>query len=215
MRWRPALLLLTTVTLAPGLASGEGIEERLREALRTTTAQLRALESENAAQRSREAELKRRVAELQEEVETLRKGASTPVARRAPAQHQHHHAGGGQRPSKLTDKIASLEASLATCEESVKASAAGQAEDKAKREAETKRLGEEAARLRRELAAAGVRTTRVDQVGRELIQWVSSRGMGAAACEPFTQIRRVELENLVQRYKDILATEAGGKDRGP
>src|SRR5262245_44369263 len=135
MRWTTVLAGLAAATLVPALASGEGIEARLREALRTMTAQLRALESENAALKSREAELKSRVAELQAEVETLRKGAA-PAARQAPA--HHHSSGSGSRLAKSTDRIAALEASLAKCEESLRAGTGGQTEDKAKSEAETR-----------------------------------------------------------------------------
>jgi hypothetical protein len=77
-------------------------------------------------------------------------------------------------------------------------------------------LQAEIAASRKEIAAAQAKNARLYQVGKEIIEWLSSKGVATAlwAREPFLGLKRVELENVAEGYRDRLQEqrlEAGGR----
>ncbi len=203
MRFRSAVLMVCAAALAlrPALASADAAgETRLREALRTATTQLRALEDERGAWQAKEAQ-------LQKELESLRKQASTPPPPRAGDRGAAELSRRLDEKSKAADE---LEASLAQCRAAARDAAdATRAKEEGERTrlaAQMTQLTERAAALETKGAACEARNARMYKVGKDIIDWLSNVGVGAAlaAREPFLGLKRVELENTAQDYQDKL-----------
>jgi len=179
------LLLAALLAAGPAVAQAPG-DARLREALRTATNQVRALEDERAQWQAREATLK---AELEQ---ARRQAASAPKLDRAGLDLQR----------RLAEQRDAATKALAACEAKARdGSDAGQAQ-----EAERTRL-EAALKVASERAAAGeVRNARMYQVAKGVLDWIEQIGWGEAlaAREPLLGLKRVELENLAQDHRDKL-----------
>jgi chromosome segregation ATPase len=184
--------VLAATALSPGAASADGATEaRLREALRTATSQLRALEDERASWQAREAGLKK-------EIETA-----------------HAQLAAAKRPILKTNdrELAELKGRLVEQEEraakQAKALAQCQAGEKdaadaaRSREEERSRLAGDAASLRERIAAAEVKNARLYELGKEIIEWISREGVYEAS-EPILGLKRARLENVAQNYEDKL-----------
>ena len=182
---RRLLLLAALLAAGPAVAQAPG-DARLREALRTATNQVRALEDERAQWQAREATLK---AELEQ---ARRQAASAPKLDRAGLDLQR----------RLAEQRDAATKALAACEAKARdGSDAGQAQ-----EAERTRL-EAALKVASERAAAGeVRNARMYQVAKGVLDWIEQIGWGEAlaAREPLLGLKRVELENLAQDHRDKL-----------
>lgn len=189
---RPLAFGLALLALS-GVARAESpTEARLREALRSAQAQLKALEDERAAARSAEAA-------LQAEVEALRAQAGT--AARVPAE--------ARRLAGLQAKVAELNAEAKARQEAlVRCEAASQQAGEAGRaaEAERARAGAALEQERASAAACQARNARLYRVGKEVLDWLSGLGVAEAlaAREPFLGFKRVELENAAQDFEDRL-----------
>src|SRR5215471_6169145 len=188
MSRRPLLvLLIAAAALGPDLARADAATEaRLRDALRSTTAQLRALEDERQRWQQAEAQLRR-------ELETLH-GLPSPSSAA-----DRNLAAANRRVSEQQAANARLKESLARCQASVPATAAptvGQLT-----EDERKKKDEEIAKLREALSASEARNVQMYRVGKDLIAWLHEIGVGG---EPFFGWKRVQLENAAQQYEDRL-----------
>jgi chromosome segregation ATPase len=196
--WRtllPAFLVLAT--MAPASARPDpATEARLRDALRTATTQLRALEDEKGRWQASEASLKK-------ELDTLR---SRPLPRdggdRKVADLQ-------KRLSEQADLTSRAKAALEQCQ------AASRDADASARalELERTRLAAEATRLQERLTAAESRADRMYRVGNEILDWIDALGPGAVcdAREPLLGLKRVELENASQDFRDKLLGQKSGR----
>lgn len=196
MRPTAALLLAcAAAALRPGAtAADQGTENRLREALRSTTAQLRALEDERAGRAAAEAA-------LQKELEAAR--AEAAAARRAGAARPSRAEGDlKQRLAEQSEAAAKATSALSACEAKVRAGA----ETALGAEGERNRLAAEVTSLGERLAQSRARNERLYQVGKELIDWLSRMGFGdaLAAREPVLGLKRVQLENAAQDFEDRL-----------
>jgi chromosome segregation ATPase len=200
-----ALLAGALAAIGPAAAQGQSpTESRLREALRSTTVQLRTAEDDRARLQASEAALKEEVASLRRELATPRPRSGAASAREV----------GGLR-RELAEANRRLEEQVqvnrAAAESLSKCQVAGQEDARARAQ-----LQAEIAASRKEIAAAQAKNARLYQVGKEIIEWLSSKGVATAlwAREPFLGLKRVELENVAEGYRDRLQEqrlEAGGR----
>jgi chromosome segregation ATPase len=187
MRRPPGLLLLlgTSLALLPVTVRADAATEaKLRDALRSTTGQLRALEDERAAWQAKEAALLK-------EMESLRvqaKASSRPRTSEREVEELK------QRLAEQSEAGAKATRALAQCETArEEAARAG--------EEERRRLAAESSKLAERLAAAEAKNEKIYRVGKELIDWLDREGIGG---EPFLGLRRVALENAAQDHEDKL-----------
>ncbi len=181
----PALLLGVSLAFLPDTARPDAATEaKLRDALRSTTAQLRTLEDERATWQGKEAELKKEMAALQSQA----KGAARPrTSEREVEELRRKLAGQSEESAKGAKALAQCEA---TREDAARAS-----------EQERGKLAAQEAKLAERLAAAEAKNERIYQVGKEILDWLAREGVGG---EPFLGLRRVRLENAAQAYEDLL-----------
>jgi chromosome segregation ATPase len=199
MRARASLLAAAALvaTLAPDPARADAAgETRLRDALRTSMAQLRTLEDEKAQWQSTEAALRK-------ELEAVRKQA--PAADRGDrkaADIRRRLAAGEEAASRLKQSLEKCQADAREAEE------AGRSRDQ-----DHTRLTTEAAALRERLAASEARNARMFQVATAVLDWIDRLGAGAAfaAREPFLGLKRVELENVAQDHRDKVLEQKAGR----
>jgi chromosome segregation ATPase len=167
-------------------------ESRLREALRSTTAQLRAAEDDRARLQASEAALKDELASLKGQLGTARAkaagGRELEALRRQLAEAT-------RRLEEQAQVNRSAADSLSRCQMT------GQEDARARAQ-----LQLEIAASRNETAAARAKNARLYQVGKEIIEWLSSKGIATALWtrEPFLGLKRVELENVAEGYRDRL-----------
>ena len=193
MDHRPLALLLVLVSAAalrPGAARADAATEtKLRDALRAATAQARTLEDDKARLQASEAALRKEVEEL----------------RKRPAQKE----GGDRKAAELQRRIGEqaestsrLKGSLEKCEAASREAVEGARAT----EQERARLATEGTALQARLAAGDARNVRMYQVAREVLDWIDRLGPGEAyeARDPFLGLKRVELENVAQDYRDRL-----------
>jgi len=187
---RHAIAALLVLALLPPRARADASSEaRLREALRTATSQLRALEDEKVVWQAKQAS-------MQKEIDALRAQAS--AASRAGAgskdlrELRQRLAAAGEAAERST-------ASLARCE-GERADAASALEE------ERKKSSAASAELSDRLRASEARSEKLYQVGHSIIDWLSKVGVAGAiaAREPFLGLKRVELENAAQDWDDRL-----------
>jgi hypothetical protein len=193
-RW-VILACLSALPAVVAAQSGGGNEARLRDALRTATNQVRALEDEKARLQASEAELKRKLESVEGQLAAAQKTVVKPT--RCP-----DHRGELQEQVEARAK-ATL--ALRECEARV-----GVAESARAQEAErSKQVGSDVATLEEKLARAYERNARMYAVGKGIIDWLEGVGVASAiaAREPFLGLKRVELENAAQDHLDRLAEQ--------
>jgi hypothetical protein len=180
-----ALLAVVSLALLPrSVRADAATETKLRDALRSTTTQLRALEDERAAWQGREAAMKK-------EVEELRAQPKAPPRNRAVEREL------GDAKSRVAEQArasALLTASLERCE-------AGKADASRASEQERARMAAEAAKLAEGLAQARAKNERMYGVGKEIIDWLEREGIRS---ETLLGLERVKLENAAQDHMDRL-----------
>lgn len=197
MPHRSTVALLAVAALAalgPVGARAQGAtESRLREALRSTTAQLRTAEDERARLQAGEAALKEEVAALRRQVAA---GRQAPRAgAREVGELNGKLADANRRLAEQAEVARTASESLARCQAETQEAARGREKLQASSQA-----------LQERLTAAETRNTRLFQVGKEILDWLSGQGVAAAlwAREPFLGLKRVELENAAEDYRDKL-----------
>jgi chromosome segregation ATPase len=188
------LLLASVALLLPRLGRADGAAEaRLRDALRSATAQVRTLEDEVATSKSKEAA-------LQKEIEALRAQSRVP-----PPSPRHSDREVAELRRQLAEQS---EANRQLIDASVKCAAASRERAEASRACEEERakLAPQVSSCAEQLAKAGEKNERMFRVGKDIIDWLSKVGVGAAiaAREPFLGVKRVELENAAQDWEDAL-----------
>jgi len=189
----PLLLFVFLVLGASNARADAATEAKLRDALRATTTQLRALEDEKARWQRSEAELK---AELQ----ALR--AQPPPSKG----NDRATATLSRRVNELGEANAKLRTSLSRCEAGTTQRAGGTAA--ATSDEERKRLTDQVDGLQQKLAASEEKNLEMYQVSKELLGWLEKVGVGG---EPFFGWKRVQLENVAQEYADRLQDKKVGR----
>jgi len=197
MRPTSVVLLVCIAMACPPARADSAGETRLREALRSTTSQLRSLEDERAKWQVKEGE-------LQKDLEVLRKQLATrPAAAkggdRKVAELDRRLAEQTEATSALKTANGKLTESLAQCENTAR-----DASDTARsKEDERIQLAKQVSSLTERLSAAGTKNARMYNIGKELVDWVSNINVESAV-EPLVGVKRVELENAAQDYEDKL-----------
>ncbi|EIP99271.1 hypothetical protein OpiT1DRAFT_03784 [Opitutaceae bacterium TAV1] len=194
------LAVLVLLVLAPVCAFAQAqpdntMELRLREALRNTTLQLRAAQSESAALQVTQAELEKERDALKKQVAALTRQGEKD---RAAAEKEIT----GLKAIVVTqeEKAGQLSADLAKWKESSeKASLLARDKEQARAALEIR-----VAQLERTVADREARNVALVKVGNEILDRLEKFGLGDAikAREPFIGAKRVEIQNLVQDYSD-------------
>ncbi|EIP99045.1 hypothetical protein OpiT1DRAFT_03548 [Opitutaceae bacterium TAV1] len=194
------LAVLVLLVLAPVCAFAQAqpdntMELRLREALRNTTLQLRAAQSESAALQVTQAELEKERDALKKQVAALTRQGEKD---RAAAEKEIT----GLKAIVVTqeEKAGQLSADLAKWKESSeKASLLAGDKEQARAALEIR-----VAQLERTVADREARNVALVKVGNEILDRLEKFGLGDAikAREPFIGAKRVEIQNLVQDYSD-------------
>lgn len=170
-------------------AADASVETKLREQLRATLLQLRALQNEKATLQAQSTENEEKVRTLTAQVASLTKQAAD--AEKANADQATEIAKYKEALDKW--KVAYQQASdVATA-----------------KEAERAKLSEKSILLDRRVADLQTRNDALFRLGNEILRRYErfSLGDALAAKEPFTGLTRVKLENLVQNYDDKLAEQ--------
>ena len=191
------LLLSVAAAISPARAADAGTAEaKLREALRTTMLQLRTAETERANLQAAKDEADQKGRDLAAKVDALAKQASEDKKNL------------DELNAKISDQDAALarvKADLAKSQEALKQTA-----DLArKKEGERARLAGDNILLQRRVADLETKNMALFKLGSEILARYEKFGLGTAltAREPFTQLTRTKLENLVQDYQDKLGDQ--------
>ena len=192
---------LTIALLASATATAESpTEARLRDALRTSTQQLRALEDERAHWQATEAAQKKEIeslkAELAAQNQKLRSQGASSEAKRQLAEQ-------AEANQKLTESLTQCQTAARETEDANRSKDA-QREQLAAKQAAQVTLATNRAN------ACEEKNGRMYKLSHELVQRCEKWSLGdtlMSPFEPFTGLRRVKLENLSQEFEDKLLDE--------
>jgi chromosome segregation ATPase len=188
MRYGSLSIVVLVAGLLPALAHADSETDRLREALRSATAQTRALEDQRTGLQAKLAEADREKANLKAQVDAAK-------ARAAQVEKEYRQAVQDFN-ARLEERNQTLEKWKDAYEEASTVARTKDAE-RAKFEAESKAY----------LASTKACTTKngaLVKVGRELLDRYANVTIGdmMVAREPVFALRRVEIQNLLQDYRD-------------
>jgi FtsZ-binding cell division protein ZapB len=203
MRRKLAAAICGVLLGMPATAWGESVEDRLREALRHATVDLRAAQDTQAALQAALEEAQKQRDALQQQVAQLTaQAAAAPPAPSAappppPAEMQ-----------QLRDQIAALQKRNAALQDGLahwqsayrQAAALAQSKD-----AESRLCGSSLSTARTTLGACAAKNTRLIAVANDILHLYQTphfRSLVSGSWEPLLGYKRVELENLVQDNTD-------------
>ncbi len=202
--YHPRLLLAALALLLPvGLfaqaaaPAANGVETQLREALRSSTLQLRTAQGELANAQSDREQAKSDLAALQKRLDTLEKqsaadrSAAQTSLSNLTAQLAAKDAENARLAEKLTTALATLDQTRRLADERAQSITVAKT-----RSAEFENANSQLRAQNRELF----------RIGNEVLERYENYGLGRslASREPFTKLTRVRLQNLVQDYSDAL-----------
>ena len=185
------LAMVVLPFLAPASALADAATEaKLRDALRSTTAQLHALEDERAKWKDTETQLR-------QELETLR-------AQPAPKNQDRTVTSLNRRLSEQNTANLKLREALDLCraQNPGKLPAVAAQADAAAADPEKAALTATVKKLNERLVTAESQNASLYQVGKDLIDWMVQ--VGVPSGEPFLGLKRVQLENIAQSYEEKL-----------
>lgn len=187
---RIALFVLTMVigALSSGTAFAQSETDRLRDALRSATAQTRALEDQRTALQAKVAEADRKTAEAKKEVDDLK-------AQLKKADKEHREAV-DEFNQRLAERDETLEKWKTAYEE-----AATVARSK---DAERAKFEGEATAYKASTKSCIAKNTQLVKAGKEMVQRYKDLTIGeiVVSREPMIQQRRVEIQNQLQESTD-------------
>ena len=188
MRYRTICVVLVAAVLGSTVAHAETETDRLREALRSATGQLRALEDQRTAMQAKLAEADREKANLKLQVDSQK-------ARAAQAEKDYRQAVEDFN-ARLDERNQALEKWKGAYEEAATVARTKDAE-RAKFESESKTCTAN-------YKVSTAKNALLTKVGRELMARYEAITIGdmMAAKEPVLALRRVEIQNLLQDYGD-------------
>lgn len=193
-----ASLLFTSFMAAAALGpaparSAESNENRLREALRSASAQVATLEDERARLQAADAAQKKEIESLKTQLATASRKARAP----APSPELT------LKLAEQTEANQKLAADLRQCQ----AAASDASEAARSKEAERAKLAAQAGQLTQRATACEGKNARIYQLTHEVLAQCEKMGFAdtlLAPLEPLTGLRRVKLENLSQDFQDRL-----------
>jgi chromosome segregation ATPase len=180
---------LIALLLSPSLAAAADSDaDRLREALRGAIMQQRTLEDQRAALQARLAEADSEKGRLKSEIAAAKAETKQAEKRQREAVEEFNQ--------RIGERDQTLEKWKAAYEEAADVARAKDAE-RAKFEAK-------AAGLKTSLDGCKAKNAALAKVGRELLDHYEAANFAdlALASEPLSGVRRVEIQNLLQDYKD-------------
>ena len=204
------VLLLAVASASPAFCAAEpanAAEARLREALRNTTLQLRAVENERATLQAAQAESLLKEKALSDKVDALVKQMAADKDSSAKTV-----AGLNTQLEGKETEIGQLKESLAKWKEALEKWKVGYEQASAlaaSKEAERARLAGNVVLLERRVTEDETKNVELFKVAGEILKRYEKFGLGdaLAAREPFIGTTRVKLENLVQEYQDKLLAQ--------
>lgn len=194
------LIVLLSLAAFPAFAQQADMDARLREALKNTTLQLRAAQTEAGEMRLAKELLEQEKAGLEKKVETLVKQG---VADQEAAEQTRTEL--RSVVERQDGKIVSMDNALGKWKSAYE-KAANLAREK---EAERAKLATTGIELQRRVDDAIRKNLEMYKIGSEILKRYDGFGLGTAltAREPFTGLMRVKLQNLVQDYADALTDQ--------
>jgi chromosome segregation ATPase len=188
MRKLTILILVAFAVVFPAAAHAQSETDRLREALRSATVQLRALEDQRGALQAKEVEAERQRDLLQKQIDVYKaqvKGTEQAYQKAVEDFNQ-----------RLADRDDALEKWKAAYED-----AASVARGK---DAERAKFESEATALKASNKSCEAKNMQLAKVGGEMLNKLNSTTLldFFAAREPLIGVKRVELQNLLQDYQD-------------
>jgi len=200
MLFRYSVALLLGAVVAVNAAEVNPAEAKLREGLKNTMLQLRAVQTEKATLEAAKAELEQKNQELATQLETMSKQLAADKE------------GADKRIAELTDRVVARGNEAVQLGQELdkwKASQKEAAALAAKKEGERAKLASEKIVLERKVTDQQSRNAAMFKVGNEILTRFEKFGLGTAivAREPFVGLTRVKLQNLMQDYADKLADQ--------
>jgi chromosome segregation ATPase len=188
MRHLPIVILVALLVALPALAHAQSETDRLREALRSATAQLRSLEDQRAALQARQAVAERDRDRLQKENDAFK--AQVKDAEQA---YQKAIEDFNQR---LAERDETLEKWKGAYED-----AANVARSK---DAERAKSESEATALKASSKSCEAKNAQLFKASNEMLTYFRSMNLldAIAVREPVFGIKRVELQNALQDFRD-------------
>ncbi|QOZ37158.1 hypothetical protein [Bradyrhizobium sp. CCBAU 53421] len=188
MRIALFVLMMVIGALSSGTASAQSETDRLREALRSATAQTRALEDQRTAMQAKIADADREKAAAKKEVDDLK-------AQLKKADKEHRDAV-DEFNQRLAERDETLEKWKSAYEE-----AATVARTK---DAERAKFEGEATAYKASTKSCVAKNTQLIKAGKEMVQRYKDLTIGeiVVSREPMIQQRRVEIQNQLQESQD-------------
>lgn len=194
MRHRRLVVLLVSATFAaaPARAQDASAEARLREALRNTTIELRALQDSQAALTAQLDQMKQERDALKQQLDAARN--APPVA--------------DPQVAQLRDAVAALQQQNGALQTGLQKWQSGyqQAADLARaKDSESRQLGGQLTQQSSRLQACTAANGKLIAVANDILHLYrtqSFRSLLVGSYEPLLGFKKVELENLVQDYED-------------
>lgn len=214
MKSNPLLILLLMMVIVPaGLSAAEAkdaaaiAEARMREALRTTTLQLREAQNQVVSLQAEKAQLELEKAELKTQTESLNKQIDRLIA-----EAKADKAASEKAISSLNGKVDDRDKRIGKLNEVLEKwkEAYNQAVIFGRgKEYERAKLEVEKANLERLVADRENRNLELFTIGAEILKRYENFTLGEAltAREPFVGTTRVKMQGLVQDYADKLADQ--------
>lgn len=195
------LMLVAVLSTSPLLAASKKDPEK--EALRRMQMQIRQAENEKAA-------VEQEKAALGQELEALKKKSgeiesSVAHANRSRAAAEKQVEALKQDKSVLTGKVEQLEKQLGESQQNLRETRQNLQQETSHKQRLEQTLGVRG----KELASCETKNKMLYQYQVEMINRAQSRGTFDALLEhePFTQLKRVEIENILEEYRDKIDKE--------
>lgn len=193
-----SVLPLTARAEAPAASATSAAEARLRDALRSTTLQLRTAQGELDAAQGKVASQEKEIAALKKNHDALAKRNAEEIA------------AGEKLKRELDDKVAKQDTRIKALDEALgkwKAEAIRVTEIARTTEAERARLKILSDRMTLRVADREAKNVELVKLGNAILDRYQKFALGEAVAnrEPFIGLARVDLRNLVQDYADKIA----------
>jgi chromosome segregation ATPase len=194
------LLVIASFTSALSAPEVNPAEAKLREGLKNTMLQLRAVQTEKGVLEAAKAELEQKVQTLTEQTEALTKQLADEKAA-----SEKRITELTERVVKRGDEVMQFQGELAKSQAAHKEAAALAA----KKEAERAKVNSEKIVLERKVAEQQAKNAKMFEIGNEILGRYEKFGLGTAIAsrEPFVGLTRIKLKNMFQELGDKLADQ--------